>query len=500
MPSESSTLDKAPTPAEENGDFGTVPVETSKDTQRDGTSAQIFTNTITAWIGTAASGLIGFLLVPLLLLRLGKEGYGLTNLVGTIIGLSALADLGLRGALSRQLTEHSARNDFRAYNELASSALAAFLVVGSACCAVCLSLAPQIATAFNVSPRLMPVGIGLIRWYASATLILGFVGPVFSSTIIALGKYDRLNAAATAISLIRGVGLVVAVWWLHGSFASWALVGVGCSLLSVIANALIAYNLWPTLHLSPALVTPKALKPLFHLGSSLFAIQTGIVISTQSDPIVLSTFLGTGAVALYSPAASVVTLFRPAITAVSDQLSPFATVHHIAGEKDRLQSMLVTGTRITLLLAVLVFVLTTTFAYPVTHLWLSRSLGAEYATVANVLILWAATDLGMYAIGTPWAVLLAMKRMKLIVSTTVSLAFLNVAASVYLVGFTKLGVIGVVIPTVLQRLVTWLIIAPYTARLCGLSWGLYLKRAYLQPLAVGTLLAAGSWAVASRNT
>ena len=68
-----------------------------------GDSRQIIANTLSAWAGAATSGLIGFFLVPLLLLRVGKEVYGLTTLVGTVVGLTVLVDLGLRGALGRHL-------------------------------------------------------------------------------------------------------------------------------------------------------------------------------------------------------------------------------------------------------------------------------------------------------------------------------------------------------------------------------------------------------------
>ena len=101
----------------------------------------------------------------------------------------------------------------------------------------------------------------------------------------------------------------------------------------------------------------------------------------------------------------------------------------------------------------------------------------------------------MYAIGTQWAVLLAMTRLSLIVRVSVILAAANVLLSIYLVGYTRLGVVGVVIPTALQRLVTWLIITPYTARLSGLTLREYFVASHAPPLVVGALLSGAAFAL-----
>jgi O-antigen/teichoic acid export membrane protein len=467
----------------------------ARGTASTGDSRQIIANTLSAWAGAATSGLIGFFLVPLLLLRVGKEGYGLTTLVGTVVGLTVLVDLGLRGALGRHLTEHVAKRDERAFNELASSALLVYLLMAAVCAGVCVAFAGPMVRAFRVPDELAPAGVFLIRWYSSSMIVLGFVSPVFSGTIMALGRYDLLNIVGALVAMIRGAGLVVAVWFLKGGLYGWAIVSLCACALGVMGNAAVAFRQWPSLRLCAGLIRTRALRPLFSLGGSLFTIQATMVVSTQSDPIVLTAFLGPAAVALYSPALSLVSLFRPVISALSDQLSPFATVHHVMGHRARLQGLLIRGTRLTLLMGMLAFVLLGIFASPIMRVWLARPLGAEYSIVASVLTIWAVTDLGMYAIGTQWAVLLAMTRLSLIVRVSVILAAANVLLSIYLVGYTRLGVVGVVIPTALQRLVTWLIITPYTARLSGLTLREYFVASHAPPLVVGALLSGAAFAL-----
>jgi O-antigen/teichoic acid export membrane protein len=165
----------------------------------------------------------------------------------------------------------------------------------------------------------------------------------------------------------------------------------------------------------------------------------------------------------------------------------------VMGNRARLQGLLIRGTRLTLLMGILAFVILGIFANPIMRVWLERSLEAEYSIVARVLTIWAVTDLGMYAIGTQWAVLLAMTRLSLIVWVSVILAAANVLLSIYLVGYTRLGVVGVVIPTALQRLLTWLIITPYTARLSGLTLREYFVASHAQPLVVGVLLSGAAF-------
>ncbi len=451
-------------------------------------SVRVAFNTFTGWTATIANGLIGFFLVPFLILRLGKEAYGLTALVGSIIGLTSILDLGLRAALSRQLAEQIARKDKQRFNELASSALMLYLVMGGACAAILFGFAPALARAFKVSEHLMPQAVFLIRWYGSGSVLLAFIGPVFSATLIGLNRFDLLNIRQTFIVLLRGACLFLILGFSGAGLHGWAIITLVAAVAILVVNGVTAYRLWPDMRLSWKLFHVASLKPIFQLGGYMFALQITSLLSVQSDPLILSTFLGPAAVALYSPALALTAVFRPLVLTLADQIHPLATRLHVAQNQSNLQAVLLRGTRYTLLMGVPACVLLGVFAEPITRIWLEKSLRADYRIVAQILIAWVLVDLTTYAAGTQWAVLLGMQRLKFLVWTQVPFAILNIVLSALLVGYTSLGVLGVVIPTVLVGFIRRPMLIRHTAHACGLSTRQYLKESYARPIIVLGLL------------
>lgn len=71
----------------------------------------VIRNLLSGWAAIAVSGAVAIVMVPFLLRHIGTEGHGLACLLMVIVGLSSIADYGLRGALGRELPERVAQND-----------------------------------------------------------------------------------------------------------------------------------------------------------------------------------------------------------------------------------------------------------------------------------------------------------------------------------------------------------------------------------------------------
>ena len=452
-------------------------------------SVRVLVNTMSSWAATVISGLIGVFLVPFLVLKLGKEGYGLTALLGTIIGLSAILDLGLRGALTRLLAEAFARNATRKLNELASSAAILNLAIGAAASIGCIVLAPQIARFFRVSDPFLEQGVFLVRWYGSASILLSFISPVFACTLAGLHRFDLLNLVATLSSTTRGLGLFLLLRNTQSGLYGWAAVNIAASVGSTLTIALLAYRRWPSLRLSPSLFRIDTLGPLFGLGGYMAVTAFTNLLGSQADPLILTTFLGPSAVTLYAPALALTGLFRPVVLSLADQMHPLATKFFTDNRHNDLQAVLLRGTRYTLLMGIPVCVILTVYAEPIARLWLEPSLHQDYRVVALVLAAWSVADLTTYAAGTQAATLLGMGKLRFQTWSQLPMAVGNMLLSVLLVGYTSLGVVGVVIPTILFGLLRRPIIAVHTARACGLSGRTYFAESYARPLVVLVTLA-----------
>lgn len=461
-------------------------------------SSRIAVNAVTKWVAQALHGLVGLVLVPFLIAQLGKPGYGVASLAGVIVGLSLLADLGLRAALSRQLAEQVARKDDRRYNELASTAMALYLGIGSVLAVVCFVLAPKLATYFagrkgyELSPDLLKQAIFLVRWYASSNLLVTFITPVYGASITSNNRFDLANYTNIVVNLVRLAALLLVLgltdWQLYG----WAAAMFLADLALLVCYWVSAHRARPTLRIRPHLVSRSALRPLFGLGGYLFMFQLTDLIGVKSDPLVLSRLLGPAALAVYYPALGLASMVRPMVDTLSQQLYPLTTGFHVAGQRRLLQEVLIRGTRLTWLMGIASSVVLIVFADPIMRLWLGRSLGSDYIHAARALQVWAMVDLVNFSAGTQGSVVLGMQRLGFLAWTQLPFSFVNVVASILLVMHTDLGVLGVLVPTLVITAIRRPMVSIYVSRVVKLPIRTYVTKAYLGPLIVLGALLAGA--------
>lgn len=459
------------------------------------TSRRVFLNTLTRWMAILVQGALGVFVVRFLLAKLGQDGYGLTALMGAVVAMGTVAELGLGGALARHLAAQLALKDEVKFNQLASTALSFYLIVGTFLGIACEAFAPQIVRFINTPPSLMAEAFFLLRWYVAPAVLLSFVIPVYVGVISSANRFDLLNWILVGVGIARAAGPLVLLSLTDTGLRGWMGGMLFAQALNLALSAWGAYRVCPGLRATPRLATRTALSVLFSTAPYLFALQLANLLSVKADPIILTVFLGPSAVALYSPVVTLMGAVRPLVTALADQLYPLATTYYETGNTRNLGEVLVRGTKLTLLLGVGACVMLGVFAEPITRLWLAGSLGSHYIVTAQALVLWAAIDFLAFASGSQWAVLLGTNRLRFLTWTQLPAALANVGASVILVGFSNLGVIGVVIPTLMIALIRRPIIIVHAAHVCGVPVSLYLRAAYLRPGVVLVVLTGAAVSV-----
>jgi O-antigen/teichoic acid export membrane protein len=176
-------------------------------------------------------------------------------------------------------------------------------------------------------------------------------------------------------------------------------------------------------------------------------------LSDKADPLIISHFLGPTGVALYQPASKAALSLNPIVMTLTGQLYPLTTAFHTSGNKKSMNRMLFDGTRYTLLLGILFSAGIFIFAEPFARLWLAGSLGDAYKTVAHLMKLFAIIELFSYASGTQWPILLGMKKLTFLTNLHIITAVLNITLSIYFVGFTSIGIYGVLYGTLISKII-----------------------------------------------
>jgi O-antigen/teichoic acid export membrane protein len=453
-------------------------------------STRIVINALTSWAATLTRAAIGVVLVPFLLVKLGTEGYGLVALLGATMASTRLLDLGLRNALGRQLAEQVARNDVEGFNQLASTAFALFLMIGTLFGAGCLLAAPWLAVAFNIPDALMAEAVFAIRWYGAISIVLSFLTPVFSASLASQHRFDVVHAANMGASILQGLSLLAVLGLTQAGVYGWIAVMLASEALRLMITSHLAHRVCPTLVIGPGQLRGASLRPLLSLGRWMYALQVTHLLGERADPIVITAFYGPAGVAIYSPALALHGVVRPLVSVLSAQLFPIATDAYVTGSVRDLQEVLIRGTRYTLLMGIPFCVVLGVFATPIMQVWLEDSLGADYRIAANVLVGWAIVDLLTSAGGAQYPLLLGMNRLRFLVLLGVPAGVINVLLSIWLVGYTSWGIVGVIVATAAVSAVFRPIATAYAARCCALPLHRYFAEAYLRPLLVLAMLTA----------
>jgi O-antigen/teichoic acid export membrane protein len=271
---------------------------------------------------------------------------------------------------------------------------------------------------------------------------------------------------------------------------AWVIVTLSFNTVAVVVQRHLVLRVVPEIERRPSLVDFRLFGSVLRLSGSLSLLRLSRVLSDTLNPIILTAFLGPSAVTFYRPGATLVRMAGPFAKALREQLQPLTTEAHVSGQKLQLQQLLIVGTRFTILLAIPIYVVLFVFAQAIVDAWVGPALGPGAVTTARVLMMLAVVEMAICFGGSQFPVLLGVNAVGFVVKLQLVLAVLNLVISVLLVGYTALGILGVIAATVVFEVLCQPLLMNYTARVVGLSVRDYLCAAYARPFAVMIAVAA----------
>lgn len=440
------------------------------------TIKQVVVNVSTSWIATLAQCAIGLYMVPFLLSHLGKDGYGVCTLIGVIVSTSGLVDLGLRGALRRQLSEKRAQNDRKGFQELAATAFAVYSVIAVLLICALLLSSKYLLVLFKVPDYLQEQALLLFRVTASMRILAAFVTPLFSASLACENRFDVTNNIQTVSTFFQAFVIIAVVSVASDPLYAWGWGAAGLTVVKIIMLALFAFKMSPWLSMSFFRAKRIYLKELFRLGGYMYTFQMANMLSVRANPVILTNAFGPASLAVYSPGSQLFERIRPFAQSLVYQLDPLTTRYHVQGRIKELQTSLTTGSRITMLMGFPFCVLLGVMSHSVIRVWLGESIGSDMQTAAWVLSAWAVIHFQKYCVGTLWSVLLGMDKVGFLVWLSLPSAIINILLSIFLVRYTSVGVLGVLIPTICLNMIVYPIAMLYTAKAVQLKlWSYFLQ-------------------------
>lgn len=421
-------------------------------------------NVSTRYLAIVIETVVGLVMLPFNLGHLGTAEYGLWILLGSITVHFSVLDLGYAGALVKFMAQYRAHRNVQALNEIASTLFFIFLGVGLLAYGVAAGLAFNLDHLFKLTPEQARTGQWLLLIIA-VHVCLNFPFSVYGGVISGFQRYDANNmvaivsslavAAVNAAVLIAGYGLITLV-------AATTVVRV-IAYLVYRANA---YRIYPDLRISLSLFRRGRLREVtgFSIYSSI--IDWGNKLNYQLDGLIIGAFIGSAAVAVWAPAERIISGTQRLTNQLNGVLFPLIVDSDATQQKERLQQILLQGTRLSLVMVVPIAATLILLADPLVHAWLGKRAADVAGTIPIIQILAVAVAIRV-GNATGNTVLKGAGQHRMLAFVNLGTGVANVALSVALI--KAYGLVGVAVGTLIPiAFSAFFILFPASCRRVGL--------------------------------
>lgn len=248
-------------------------------------------NIIANFLGLGIASLLSLLLVPVYVGYLGIEAYALVGLFVVVQSWIALLDLGMTPTLGREMARFTAGSlDATSLRTLLRSLELVYLGL-ALIIVLLLSLTSNVIASRWLGASTLPVAdIARAMQMLGAVVALRFCEGLYRGGLLGLQLQVWVNAAGTALALLRSLGALAVLALVSPSITAFFLWQGAVSLLTVLVMGL---KLHASLPPTPGIArfSLAALARIRHFAGGVFAASLLGVALTQLDKLLLSRLL-----------------------------------------------------------------------------------------------------------------------------------------------------------------------------------------------------------------
>ena len=444
----------------------------------------IFQNVSVNYLVTGTELLIGIFMLPFNVAHLGQSAYGLWVLVASVTVYFSMFDLGYGVAQVRFAAKYRAQGDVNALNEIASTMFCMFSGIGLLAFLIATTIALNLQNVFQLTPEQVRIG-QIVLLFISAYVALGFPVSVFGGIVNGFQR-QYLNGAVAFVTAIV-VAVVNAIVLLAGyGLPELVAATTGVRILSYVAYALNAYRVFPELRIRPRFFKRERLREVTGFSIYILVIDLANKLNYSTDTIVIGAFMGTAAVAVWAVAQRLIEIVQRITDQLNSVLFPVVVDTSTVERVDKLQKILIQGSRLSLAMVVPLATVLGLTARPLVMAWV----GPNFAGSINVIYILSIVVAFRVGNATSTVILKGSGLHKVLAISNLSMALSNLVLSVLLVRWY--GLIGVAIGTLIPMVVfSMFVVFPVACRRVQLSrWSVI--RQSVWPAAWPALVMAGS--------
>lgn len=440
------------------------------------------------YVTLAIELLLGLVMLPFNTHYLGAAEYGLWMLAASIVVYFPVLDLGYGGAMERFVAHYRTRRNAAAINEIASTLVFVFAALGVVAFAIVAGVAWNLGSLFHLDAPQARTG-AIVLLLVAAQLASGLPFSVFGAVVNGFQR-TYLNSVVGTVIALAVAAVNVSVLVAGGDLVTLVAATTATRMVGYVAYRMNAYRVFPILRIRPALFRRSRLREVTGFSVYMLIQDASNKINYASDPIVIAAILSTGAVAVWTVAQRLADLVLRLTNQLGLVLFPIVVDCDSAQRDDRLQDVLIHGTRLSLATVLPAAGSLALMAEPVVLGWTGPEFGGA-ATIAQILALAVVVRIGGW---TASIVLQGAGHHKLLAGSNLVGAAVNVALSIVLI--RTHGLPGVALATLIPVSIrTTTVLIPVACRRAGVPLRRFLGRAVwpaLWPafLVLGTLALA----------
>ena len=342
-------------------------------------------NVAWGWLGVGVNIVIGVVLSPLIIRRLGVDQYGLWVLLFSALEYLRMLDFGFRAATVNACARFRARQDWTGVHRTIATAGLYFLVVAVTCCGAAIALRGVLVNLLNVAEPQQAAARTLVTLIACAVGFRLILSPL-TAALEAFQRFDLVNRGYISALVFRSVGSIALLLLGYG-LTHLAVVIVIAQVGESIWNIIAVRRVVPGFRLSTSLVRMQVLVQLFQYGRHSAVWVIAMVMSLQVPITVLGYLLGPVAVGLFALPLRLLLYLSEALTKVSDVTSSVTAEFDEVRSSAKVWRLAVLTNRHSLALFLPAAIFLAIYATPLLSVWVSPEVAASSAPLIPVLLI-----------------------------------------------------------------------------------------------------------------
>jgi len=446
---------------------------------------QIIKNLFSNYLVNSLQMILGILVVPFLIIKLGKEAFGLIVLVESTIFIFEVMVGSVRIALSRHATYALAKGDLDEFIQYLSTGKYILFVVGG----IILLLGSLVSCFFSYIfkvPLDLVLSSKLLFLLVTSSFFITVPNIVYWSILYSKQRFDLLNLASSIGLISRALSILFT--FLPQKYISLVTYGLIYLFMKATENSIIYIwqkKIMPDVHLTLKYFQLNKVKEILSFSgyTSLSTVSSFLYENTAN--ILINVFYGPVFNAVYAVSLKIPMTINNIFLKATWSLAPTVTDLVAKNDIDRLQKLYFIYSKILCIVTLPMILFIMVMSKKIIFLWV----GKDFLQSAGLLSIHLIPIMFILPLSVISLAVNAYAKVKIPSMVTASIAVVNVILGILLAKYFGLKLYGFAISAAICTIINSAVFVPYySCKISGIPFYNYVFNAFIKPLFWGCLV------------